>query len=82
MDIEPKYAILKLSPFRYDTGAALSVQKEEHERRDKAGELGDFSYIFFHEYYGTLEECKRFGLTDEAIRREKSGTCLNYVFLG
>lgn len=71
LDIEPKYAILRLSPFRYDTGAALNVQKEEHERLDKAGELGDFSYIFFHEYYGTLEECKRFGLTDEAIRREK-----------
>lgn len=71
LEKEPKYAILKLSPFRYDGGCALSMRKEDHERLDKAGELGDFSYIFFHEYYGTLEECKCFGLTDEAIRLEK-----------
>lgn len=69
--IEPKYAILEVAPFRYDIGGAANVTKEEYKRLDKAGALPDNSYVFFHEYFGTLEECKCFGLTDEAIRREK-----------
>lgn len=71
LTMEPKYAILEIDPFRYDIGAALDILEEEHEKLDREGKLTDFSYVFFHEYYTTLEECKCFGLTDDAIRHEK-----------
>lgn len=69
--IEPKYAILEIEPFRNDIGGALDIMPEEHKKLDKAKKLLDFTYVFFHEYYGTLEECKCYGLTDEAISYEK-----------